>query len=111
MNDESILFTMDLIGIFLLVTALVIFGWLAIKSRNVRRFEFQISVFILVWILGEVVNVSQKIGLVKFYDLGAAGLQIHLMSMAFISAMLWLRLYFSKKGGKKIVEEVADYLE
>ena len=41
-------------------------------------------------------------------QLGDVGLEIHVISMVFFSMMLWLRFYYSKRSGKKMIEDVAD---
>jgi len=38
--------------IVLLLAALSIFVWLAGRSKDVRSFQFQISIFIIIWVLG-----------------------------------------------------------
>lgn len=94
---------MNQIIISLLIVAIGIFGVLAVRSRNIRSFQFQISVFIIVWIAGELVEILQDLGLFNFYD-AELGMQIHLFSMIFFSAMLWFRFYASKSKQKKIVD-------
>ena len=39
--------------LYLLFVALGIFVWLAWRSRSVKSFQFQISIFLLIWIGGE----------------------------------------------------------
>jgi hypothetical protein len=46
----------------LLLFSVLIFGLLAWRSKNVRTFQFQISIFILIWISGELVNVLAENG-------------------------------------------------
>jgi hypothetical protein len=93
----------------LLLVALGIFVWLAVRSRNIRSFQFQISIFIIIWILGEITGILQDNGIIVLSALhGDVGLEIHVISMVFFSMMLWLRFYYSKRSGKKMIEDVAD---
>ncbi len=108
--DEGLLLIAYDVTIALLFIALVIFGWLAVRSKSIRSFEFQISIFIVIWTLGEVVSVLLKSGLIRFSIMEDIGFEIHVTSMAFISVMLWLRLYYARLGGRKIVEDVSEYL-
>jgi|SRR6185503_5748616 len=87
----------------LLLVAIAIFGAVAIRSRGIKSFQFQISVFIMIWILGELVDILQDLGLLNLYN-SETGMQIHLASMIFFSLMIWLRFYFSKIRQKRIVE-------
>ncbi len=98
---------MNNITIILLLIALGIFVWQATRSKSIRSFHFQISVFLVVWILGEIVGTLEDVGIIMFPALqGNLGLEIHVISMVFFSLMLWLRFYYSERSGKKMIEDV-----
>ena len=100
---------MNSITTLLLLVALGIFVWLAVRSRNIRSFQFQISIFIIIWILGEITGILQNNGITVLSALqGDVGLEIHVISMVFFSMMLWFRFYYSKRSGTKMIEDVAD---
>lgn len=94
--------------IILLFVALVIFGYLAIRSRNVKSFQFQISIIVLVWITSEITgNLMESSAL----DTGIPrdlGLWIHLISMTAVSLTFWLRFYYSKRAGRRFIDEVSS---
>jgi hypothetical protein len=91
--------------IILLLAALSIFAWLAAQSKDIRSFQFQISAFIIIWILGGVVYILQDSGVVVVSPLqGDVGLEINVVSLAFLSTMVWLRFYYSQRRRKKIIE-------
>ena len=94
--------------LILLALALIIFSWLAVQSRNFRRFQFQISVFVVIWIIGEIIGLSEENNIIET-GIEGLGLQIHVVSMVYLSCMFWLRYYFSKKGGKKMIESSDGY--
>ena len=107
LNPGIFLLFMNNITIILLLIALGIFVWQATRSKNIRSFQFQISVFLVVWILGEIVGSLDDIGIIVFPALqGNLGLEIHVIAMVFFSFMLWLRFYYSERSGKKIVEDL-----
>lgn len=93
----------------LLSIAMGIFILLAIKSKNIRSFQFQVSVFIMIWIGGEMVEFLQSNGIFDFFDEGL-GMKVHLASMLFLSIMLWGRFYMSKKAGKTMIESYKEFL-
>ena len=101
--------TANYLTLFLLFGSLVIFAWLAIKSRSMRSFQFQISVFIAIMVVGGLVDLLLNKGMIKvssaFQELGFL---IHVGSMIFFSMMIWLRYYNSKKSGKKMIEEIQE---
>jgi len=90
--------------IVLLLAALSIFVWLAARSKDVRSFQFQISIFIIIWIFGGVADILQDSGILMSSTQGDIGLEIHVASLVFLSIMIWLRFYYSQRGGKRTVE-------
>jgi len=107
LNPGIFLLFMNNITIILLLTALGIFVWQAERSKSMRSFQFQISVFLVIWILGEIVGTVEDIGVIVFPALqGNLGFELHVISMVFFSSMLWLRFYYSERSGKKMIEDV-----
>ena len=98
--------------IILLFIALSIFIWLAVRSRGITTFQFQIAIFILIWILGEIIGVLQEYQIMIlspfFNRLPDISLQIHLLSMIFLSVMLWIRFYYSERSQKKLIDDLSD---
>jgi FtsH-binding integral membrane protein len=81
---------------------LVIFVWLAVRSKSIKAFQFQISTFIAVYILGEIIE-SNRIAIFSVLppDIGP---QIHVGSAIFFTIMVWFRFYYAEKRGKKMIE-------
>jgi hypothetical protein len=102
----------SVLTIILLFIALSIFIWLAVRSRGITTFQFQISIFIVIWILGEIIGVLQEYQMVilsPFFNwLPDISLQIHLSSMIFLSVMLWIRFYHSERRQKKLIDDLSD---
>jgi hypothetical protein len=98
--------------IILLFIALSIFIWLAVRSRGITTFQFQIAIFILIWILGEILGVLQEYQIIIlspfFNRLPDISLQTHLSSMIFLSVMLWIRFYYSERRQKKLIDDLSD---
>lgn len=91
----------------LLLGCVPLFGYLAYRSKSVRTFQFQISIFILIWIAGEMINVMWRNGLISLSGpLRAIGYEIHLGSMIFFSVFLYARYYYSSRRGKQLIENV-----
>lgn len=93
----------------ILFTSLVIFGWLAVRYRNIRSFEFQISVFIIVYIVGEILE-DYKIPYLST-SLPYIGSQIHIVSAVFLAIILWLRLYYVRRSGRKMIDKLVPVEE
>ena len=92
----------------LLLIALGIFAWLATRSRNIKSFQFQISIFILIWITGEIVDLLGEEGVVELFSTSEIGIYVHVFAMAMFSAMLWIRFYLSEKSGKRIADTLQE---
>jgi hypothetical protein len=90
---------MDSFTIILLLAALSIFVWLATRAKKIRSFQFQISIFIIIWVLGQVAGSFQDDGIITLSPLqGDIGLEIHVVSLVFFSIMIWLRFYYSHRS-------------
>ena len=90
---------LDSFTIILLLAALGIFVWLAAKSKDIRSFQFQISIFIIIWVLGQAAGSLQDNGTIVLPPFqGDSGLEIHVVSLVFFSIMVWLRFYFSQRN-------------
>src|ERR671927_1860097 len=105
-TSSSFLNSMSYVTLILSLIALAIFIWLAVKSKNIRAFQFQISVFIAVYIIGEIIE-NTKIAAFSILppDIGS---QIHVGSVIFFTIMVWFRFFYAEKSGKKMIESSVD---
>ena len=92
----------------LLLVAIGIFGSLAVQSKSIKSFQFQISIILIVWIAGEIVDISGNLGLLQLTNFEELPSIIHMIAMIMISVVFWLRFYYAKKSGKKIVDELYE---
>jgi hypothetical protein len=91
--------------IILLLATLSIFVWLATRSKNIRSFQFQISIFIIIWILGGVADILQDSGTTVLSSIhGDIGLEIHVASLVFLIIMIWLRFYYSQRSKNRTIQ-------
>ena len=100
-NEINFLYSMSDVTLALLLASLGVFAWLVTKSKGIKTFQFQISIFIVVWVIGEIIQ-NRRIAV--FVPSPEIGLTIHAMSMVFLTLMLWLRFYYSYRSGKKMIE-------
>ena len=98
----NLVYSMSDVTLALLLGSLAIFGWLAYRSKNIKKFQFQISIFIIVWVFGEIIQNKRLAGMIPSPEIG---LSIHASSMVFLTVMLWLRLYYSKRKGRTLIED------
>jgi len=74
-----------------------------VSSSIQGSFQFQISIFIIIWVFGGVADILQASGILMSIQ-GDIGLEIHVASLVFLSIMIWLRYYYSRRGWKRAVE-------
>ena len=103
--DSSFSGGLTLIILFL---SLAIFGWLTVRSRNIRSYEFQITVFIMVYIIGEL---PEDYRIPYLSPLPYIGSQIHLVSAVLLALILWLRLYSVRKSGRNTIDTLESVEE
>jgi bacteriorhodopsin len=108
MIEDLLFFSLDSLTLVLLLIALGIFVWLTARSRNIKSFQFQISMFILIWITGEIVDLLGEEGVVELFSTSEIGMYVHVLAMAMFSAMLWIRFYLSQKSGKRIADALQE---
>jgi|GEM_PF-269308 len=107
-SHSYFLYSMNDITIILSLISLIIFVWLAVKSKSIKSFQFQISIFIAVYILGQIIE-NNRISVFSTLPLNF-GSQIHIGSAIFFTIMMWFRFYYAVKGGKKMIEsDIDDY--
>ncbi len=101
-TSADFLHSMSDITLIISLVPLVIFVWLAVRSKSIKAFQFQISIFIAVYILGEIIE-NNRIAIFSALppDIGP---QIHVGSAIFFTIMIWFRFYYAEKRGKKMVE-------
>jgi len=87
---------------------LVIFVWLAIRSKNIKSFQLQISVFITAYIIGGIIeNNNGRIAIFSVLP-PEIGSQIHVIAAIFFTIMIWFRFYYADLTGKRMIEKPDD---
>ena len=107
-STSYFLHSMSDITFILSLIPLIIFVWLAVRSKSIKVFQFQISIFIAVYILGEIIE-NNRIAIFSTLPPNI-GSQIHVGSAIFFTIMMWFRFYYAEKRGKKMIEsDIDDY--
>jgi len=94
---------MSIITSILFSISLIFFGWSSFKSGSIKTFQFQISLFIGLYIIGELFEIKQISTFLSLPD--GLGSQIHAGVTIFLTIVIWLRLYYSEKGIKSLADE------
>lgn len=105
-STSYFLHSMSDITLILSFIPLIIFIWLALRSKSIKAFQFQISIFIAVYILGEIIE-NNRIAVFSTLPPNI-GSQIHIGSAIFFTIIIWFRFYYAEKRGKKMIESNID---
>jgi len=104
-NSSDFLHSVGDFTSILSLVPLVIFVWLAIRSKNIKSFQLQISVFITVYIIGGIIeNNNGRIAMFSTLP-PEIGSQIHVIAAIFFTIMIWFRFYYADLRGKKMIEK------
>ena len=105
-TSADFLHSMSDITLIMSLVPFIIFVWLAVRSKSIKAFQFQISIFIAVYILGGIIE-NSRIAIFSALppDIGP---QIHVGSAIFFTIMIWFRFYYAEKSGKKMIESSID---
>lgn len=102
-SNSDFLHSVGEITSILSLVSLVIFVFLAVKSKSIKSFQSQISVFIAVYVVGEILESNN--GITIFSKLSPdIGSQLHVIAAIFFTTMLWFRFYYAESRGKKMIE-------
>ena len=91
----------DIIDVFetfsliMILAAFAIFARLAIKGKSLGRFRFQLSIFLLIWVLSEVPHILGTLGLISTASFSDIGLYLHATSMGVFAVFIgWRSIKF-----------------
>jgi hypothetical protein len=101
--NDVLLFLEKSIPLLLLIS-LALFSWSAISAKSIRKFQFQMSIFIIIWIVGEIVRFLHEENIFTLFGMHDLGIVLHTIAMVFFSLMLWIRFYYSRRSGKMMIE-------
>ena len=115
--SEILLQQMEIVVLALLFVALGIFIAASFVKRKVKSFHVSISLFLLIWIIGEIASyftepehsiIENKIPLWPIEDIGMI---IHTTAMVVFALIMWTRFYTARKAGKNMVETLDSILK
>jgi hypothetical protein len=88
---------------FGLIIALGLFGWLAIKGKSLRSLQVELSIFLVIWIVAELLRSLLLLGIIGgSTSLQLFGLEIHTISMVVFGILITIRVYrISTQSGAK----------
>jgi hypothetical protein len=108
--NSNTIYSIGNITSLLILIPLIIFIWLTIKSKNIKSFQFQLMVFILMYLVGQIIenNGDSIFFSVLPKDFGS---QIHVIAAAFFTIMILFRFYYANPRKKKMIDNQRDGID
>lgn len=102
MVSTDLVFFAGLLTSGLFLASLGIFVALAAKSRNLKSFPTQISVFIGIYVAGELAELSPVQAATGLPP--EAGSELHVLATIFLTTVLWSRLVLSNRATRHLAD-------
>jgi SNF family Na+-dependent transporter len=105
--NSDILNSIGSVTSLIILIPLIIFIWLTIKSKDIKRFQFQLMIFILMYFIGQIIenNNNDIFFSILPKDFGS---QIHVIAAAFFTIMILFRFYYASPRKKKMIDDYKD---
>jgi hypothetical protein len=81
----------DTLSLLLILASFLIVAFLAYRAKTIRSFQFEMFVVLLVLVLSEVPKILGQLSVINIAGIETIGLEIHTVSMVFLSAFIALR--------------------
>src|SRR2546427_10397264 len=88
MASDPIIAMFETFNLVLILIAFAIFTRLAFKGKSLGSFRFQLSIFLLIWVISEVPHIGESIGLLTAGGGKDTGLYLHPSSIAGFSMLV-----------------------
>lgn len=82
MAADPIIEAAEIFTSVMIVLSAIIFTRLAFKSKSLSSFQFQLSIFVLVWMIAELPHIGSTLGLIDDTSYATFGITFHFISMA-----------------------------
>ena len=95
MASDPIIAMFETFNLVLILIAFATFARLAFKGKSIGSFRFQLSIFLLIWVISEIPHIGESLGLLSAGGYEDTGLYLHAASMAVFAMFVgWRSLRF-----------------
>jgi hypothetical protein len=81
MVEDPVIVIFETFNFLLILIAFAIFTRLVFKGKSLGNFRFQLSIFLLIWVLSEIPHIAESVGLIATTGYDDLGLYLHALSM------------------------------
>ena len=95
MVEDPVIAMFETFNLILILVAFAIFIRLAFKGKSLGSFRFQLSIFLLIWVISELPHIAESVGLIAATGYEDFGLYLHALSMGVFALFVgWRSLKF-----------------
>jgi hypothetical protein len=95
MASDPTIAMFETFNLVMILIAFAIFGRLTFKGKSLGGFRFQLSIFLLIWVVSEIPHIGESIGLLTVGAYEDTGLYLHAASMGVFAIFVgWRSLKF-----------------
>ena len=105
-NSIAFLFVMENVTMILSIIPLAIFLVVITITRRIKSFHFQILIFLILYLVGELIENNQIRNIIFPSIPTYIGPQIHVSASLFFTIIIILRFFSSTQKGKNITDEI-----
>jgi len=93
MASDPIIAMFETFNLVLILIAFAIFARLGFKGKSLGSFRFQLSIFLLIWVISEIPHIAESIGFLAATGYEDTGLYLHAASMAVFAIFVGWRSF------------------
>jgi hypothetical protein len=95
MADDPLIAIFEIFNFALILLAFMIFTRLVFKGKSLGSFRYQLSIFLLIWVISELPHIAESVGLIATTGYEDMGLYLHALSMTVFAVFVgWRSLKF-----------------
>jgi hypothetical protein len=95
MADDPVIVIFETFNFILILLAFAIFTRLVFKGKSLGTFRFQLSIFLLIWVISELPHITESVGLIATTGYEEIGLYLHALSMGVFALFVgWRSIKF-----------------
>ncbi len=95
MADDPIIVVFETFNLALILVTFAIFTRLMFKGKSLGNFRFQLSIFLLIWVISEIPHIAESVGLIVTTSYEEIGLYLHALSMGVFALFVgWRSIKF-----------------
>lgn len=91
MAVDPVILAAELFTSVMIILSAIVFIRLAFKSKGVGSFHFQLSIFVILWVVAELPHIASTIGLIDDTSFATFGITFHFISMAAFAFFVGIR--------------------